>query len=91
MAQGSRRPVRSDIATLLQEVRAIELLASEAEVSPERLQAYWDLSADLIALVTEVEEYERENPQASYEDPAMFTFKHRLRGITSRLAEIAEP
>jgi hypothetical protein len=28
-------------------------------------------------------------PDASYEDPAMFTFKHRLRGITSRLAEMS--
>jgi len=83
------RPVRSDIAALLQEIRAIELLASEADVSPERLQAYWDLSADLIALVTDVEEYERANPMAGYDDPAMFTFKHRLRGITSRLADVA--
>jgi hypothetical protein len=83
------RRARSDIALLLQEVHAIELLASEAEISPDRLQAYWDLSADLISLVTDVEEYEREHPEASYEDPTMFTFKHRLRTITSRLAEIA--
>lgn len=84
-----RRPARSDIAALLQEVRAIELLASEAEIGPDRLQDYWDLSADLIALVAEIEEYERVKPDASYEDPAMFTFKHRLRGITSRLAEMS--
>jgi hypothetical protein len=90
MAQGSRRTARSDIAALLQEVRAIELLASEAEVSPDRLQAYWDLSADLIALVTDIEDYERENPHAGYDDPAMFTFKHRLRAITSRLAEVSD-
>jgi hypothetical protein len=83
------RRARSDIATLLQEIRAIELLASEAEIPAERLQDYWTLSADLIALVTEVEEYAQDHPNASYEDPSMFAFKHRLRAITSRLAEIA--
>lgn len=84
------RAPRSDVHMLLQEARAIELLTSEAEIAPNRLQDYWTLSTDLIALVTEIEDFEREHPSATYEDPAMFTFKHRLRNITARLADMSE-
>lgn len=82
------RQTRSDIYQLLQEARAIELVANEAEIDPRRIEDYWALSADLIALVADIEEHERQLPHASYDDPALFTFKHRLRSISSRLAEI---
>ncbi len=83
------RATRSDIELLLQETRAIELLASETDVPADRLEAYWNLSADLIALSTDIEEFRTEHPTASYQDPTMFTLKYRLRAITSRLAELA--
>lgn len=82
------RSIRSDVAALVQEARAIELVTSEADVPIERIQAYWTLSADLIALVADIEEYQLERPNATYEDPTMFALKHRLRGITSRLSDL---
>jgi hypothetical protein len=84
------RTTRSDIHALLQEARAIELLTTEADIAAAGLQDYWDLSADLIALVTDIEDYERQHPDASYQDPSLFALKHRLREITSRLAEMTE-
>jgi hypothetical protein len=82
------RAARSDIDTLRQEAQAIELLASEADIAADKLEEYWNLSADLIALVTDIEEYRSEQPHAGYDDPVMFTFKQRLRAIVSRLAEM---
>jgi hypothetical protein len=83
-----RRQHRSDIYLLLQEARAIELLANEAEIDPAQIQEYWSLSADLIALVADVEQYEQQFPNASYDDPALFAFKHRLRAVASRLTQM---
>lgn len=83
------RSSRSDVTQLVQEARAIELLASEADVPPERLQDYWSLSTELIALVTDIEAFQIEHPSASNDDPTMFTLRHRLRQIVSRLAELS--
>lgn len=83
------RATKSDISLLLQEAHAIELVASEADVPLERIEEYWTLSTELIALVTEIEQFQVERPDATYEDPTMFTFKHRLRAITSTLADLA--
>ena len=84
------RATRSDIGTLLQETRAIEMLMNEADVPPHRLQEYWALSADLMVLVTDIEEQQASNPNSGYDDPIMFTLKHRLREVISRLAELQE-
>ncbi len=84
-------PPRSDIAALLQEARAIEMLANEADVPPQRLQEYWDLATDLMVLVTDIEEQQQVNPNTGYDDPLMFTLKQRLRKIISRLAELQQP
>lgn len=83
------RPAKSDVASLLQEVHAIEMVASDSDVPLERIEEYWSLSTDLIALVAEIEEFGATHPDASYDDPTMFTFKHRLRAITSTLAELS--
>jgi hypothetical protein len=82
------RRVRSDIETLLQEARAMEMLANEADVPIESMHEYWSLSADLITLVTDIEEYQGEHPFAEYDDPNVFTLKHRLRNVASRLGEM---
>lgn len=84
------RPVRTDISAMLQEARALEMYATEIEVAPDRLQDYWSLSADLIALVADIEEFQTETPDATYENPAMFVFKQRLRGVAARLGQMAE-
>lgn len=83
------RPIKTEIASLLQEVRAMELLADEIEVSPGDLQRYWDVSADLITLATDIEEYGAMNPGAGYEEPEMLDYRRRLRGIAARLGELA--
>lgn len=82
------RASRSDIAALLREAHAIETLATDTDVGPQLLEDYWRLSADLIVLVSDIEAYEASEPQANYDDPSVFTFKQRLRAITSRLAEL---
>jgi hypothetical protein len=82
------RPARSEAQVLLQEARAIEMLADETEVSPDRLQDYWALAADLITLVTDIEQHAEEHPNADFEDPEILALRRRLREIASRLAEI---
>jgi hypothetical protein len=72
----------------MEEARSLELLADEAEIAPDRTQDYWALAADLITLVTDIEEFQAASPQASYEDPAMLALRRRLREISSRLMEL---
>jgi hypothetical protein len=79
---------RSDAAMLLQEARAMELLANEVEVTFERMQDYWTLAADLITLVADIEQLQVEHPDVTYEDPQLFSLKQRLRGIASRLGSL---
>lgn len=67
----------------------MELLADETEVDPGGLQAYWDVSADLITLAADLEEYASRNPAAGYEEPEMLDFRRRLRTIAARLGELA--
>ncbi len=67
----------------------MELLADQTEVDPAGLQAYWDVSADLITLASDIEDYASENPTAGYEEPQMLDFRRRLRSIAARLGELA--
>jgi hypothetical protein len=67
----------------------MELLADETEVDPAGLQAYWDVSADLITLAADIEEYAAVNPAAGYEEPEMLEFRRRLRSVAARLGELA--
>jgi hypothetical protein len=83
------RPTRTEVSALLQEARAVELLAEEAEVAPESLQAYWSVSADLITLVAEIEKLQAERSGAGADDPEIFALRHRLRQVASRLMELS--
>jgi len=83
-----RRAGRSDVDTLLQEARGLELLASEAEIPVERVQEYWAISADLVTLVMDIEAYLDAHPQATYEDTEMVDLRRRLRNVASRLSEL---
>jgi hypothetical protein len=74
---------------LLQEARALEMLADEAEVEPSRLQEYWSMAADLITLVNDIEEFEAAHPEAGYDEPDMLALRRRVRGIASRLAQLS--
>jgi hypothetical protein len=65
------------------------MLAEEAEIPATRLQDYWSLSADLITLVTDIEQLGVEKPDAQYDDPEMLALRRRVRDVTSRLAELS--
>lgn len=79
---------RSEVRLLKQEAEGLELLATEAEVEPHQLQAYWDLSLDLVALVLDIDAFAVASPHAAESDPQVIALRHRLRDIASRLAEI---
>lgn len=82
------RAPRSDVANLLTEVRALEMLANEADVGPNRLQDYWALASDLLILVSDIEEYQALHPTAGYEEPEMLSLRRRMREVAARLAEL---
>jgi hypothetical protein len=73
---------------LLQEARAMELLADEIDIPFERVQEYWALSADLITLVADIEQLQSAEPRLSYEDPRLFELRHRLRQVAARLGAL---
>lgn len=85
------RSHRSDIDALVQEARAVEMLANEAEVEPTKLQEYWAIAADLITLTADIEALQAATPSAGYDDPQLLDLRRRLRQITSRLAEVSVP
>lgn len=68
----------------------MELLATEAEVPTERVQDYWNVSADLISLVLDIEGYLGSRPDATDAEAEMVDFRRRLRAIAVRLAELTE-
>lgn len=83
------RSTRSDIDSLLQDARSLELLTDDADVTPDHVQEYWALAADLINLVSDIEQLRATDPAATYEDPALLALRRRLREISSRLMELS--
>jgi hypothetical protein len=79
---------RSEVRLLKQEAQGLELVATEAEVEPNRLQDYWALSMDLVALVMDIDAFADRSPGALEGDPEVIALRHRLRDIASRLADI---
>ena len=82
------RQARSEIDALLQEARAMELLANETEAPPNRLQEYWQLSADLINLVADIEEQRASQVESATEDVRLLGLRRRMREIAARIAEL---
>ena len=83
------RPPRSETTALLEEARAIELLASQAEVPADRLQEYWSVSAELLTIVLDVEELQASNGGDSEGDPVVQDLRRRLRAVAARLTELS--
>ncbi len=79
------RPARTEIRLLKEEAQGLEFLASEAEVEFSRLEEYWALSLELVALVTDIDDFAVQSPYAERDDPAMIAFRHKLRDLASRL------
>lgn len=82
------RSARSEAHFLQQEVRSIELLASETDVPASEMDEYWALSIDLVTLATDVEQYVASVPRADENDPELLSLRHRLRAITARLGAL---
>jgi glutamate 5-kinase len=74
---------------LLQEARALELLANETDLAAAHLQEYWQLAADLLVLVSDIEALEQTAPSAPEDAPQLLALRRRLREISSRLAALA--
>lgn len=68
----------------------MELLANEIEVPPERLQEYWNVSAELINLVSDIELFGEENPHAEPDDVRVKQLRRRVRIIASHLTSLPE-
>jgi hypothetical protein len=79
---------RSEVRLLKQEAQGLELVATEAEVDSNRLQDYWALSMDLVALVMDIDAFADRSPRAPEGDPEVIALRHRLRDIAARLADI---
>jgi hypothetical protein len=79
---------KSELEALLREVRALETLAEEADIEGNRLEDYWDVSAELITLVTDIELQAAELP-ADLDDDDLVELQRRVRHVASCLAEIS--
>lgn len=83
------RAARNEVKLLKQEAQGLEIVATEAEVEPHRLQEYWALSMDLVALVMDIDAFGDRSPNADEGDPEVIVLRHRLRDIAGRLAEVS--
>ena len=82
------RAARNEVRLLKQEAQGLEIVATEAEVEPHRLQEYWALSMDLVALVMDIDGFAERSPNADEGDPQVIALRHRLRDIAGRLADV---
>ena len=62
------RTARSEVKLLQQEAQGLELVASDAAIEPNRLQDYWALSLDLVALVMDIDAFAASSPDAQESD-----------------------
>jgi hypothetical protein len=84
-----RRSTRTDLSTLLEEARSLEVLAEATDVTPERLQDYWATAAELITSVIEIESLSEAEPFLTDVDARVVDLRHRLRLIAARLIELS--
>lgn len=82
------RAARSEVRALQQEAQGLELVASDAEIEQNRLQDYWALSMDLVALVLDIDAFALSSPDAGESDPEVIALRHRLRDIATRLVDM---
>jgi hypothetical protein len=83
------RTARSEVKLLKQEAHGLELVASDAAIEPHRLQEYWALSMDLVALVMDIDAFALSSPEAQEADTEVTALRHRLRDISTRLADMS--
>ncbi len=82
------RGARTEAGLLLQEARALELYASEIEVTIPDMQDYWSASTELVALAVDIDAFAAERPSAPADDPEMFALRRSLRTLAARFSQL---
>ena len=81
----------SDWLELREQMHAAELLLEDVQFAPADLATYWAMSADLLALLQEIDEYleRRRASGPGDDDRAIYVrMRHRLRAVLARAEEI---
>lgn len=80
-----------DWLSLREEMQAAEALLAEMQFEPQDLPAYWSMSADLLALLQEIDEHleqwRQQGPGAD-ERVAYLALRKRLNALLARSEEI---
>jgi hypothetical protein len=83
---------RSDTlpSRLLDEARSIEALLDDLEPSPEQMEAYWDLSLRMVALITEVEAFAEQGASRAIaaDDAGYVSLRKRLVSVENVLFDL---
>lgn len=83
------RSTRSEADALLDEAHALELLADDTEVPPERIEEYWRLSTELIGLILDIEQYRQQHPLDPPDEEEVLNLRRRLREVAAGLSELS--
>ena len=81
----------SDWLDLREQMHAAELLLEDVQFAPADLATYWALSADLLALLQEIDEYleRRRSSGPGNDDQAIYLqMRRRLVALLARAEEI---
>ena len=81
----------SDWLELREQMHAAELLLEDVQFAPANLATYWAMSADLLALLQEVDEYleRRRSGGPGDDDQAIYVhLRHRLTALLAKAEEI---
>jgi hypothetical protein len=86
-----RRITLGDWLDLRDAMEAAEALLEDVEIAPTDLATYWGLSADLLALLQEIDEHLeqwREHGPGGDEAELHLGMQRRLRGVLAKAEEI---
>ena len=81
----------SDWLELREQMHAAELLLEDVQFAPANLATYWAMSADLLALLQETDEYleRRRTSGPGDDDQAIYVdLRHRLTALLAKTEEI---
>ena len=81
----------SDWLELREQMHAAELLLEDVQFAPADLATYWAMSADLLALLQEIDEYleRRRASGPGDDDQASYVhIRHRLTALLAKAEEI---
>jgi hypothetical protein len=86
-----RNPIPlSDWLELREQMHAAELLLEDVQFAPADLATYWAMSADLLALLREIEEYLEHRRAAGPGDDDQDSFVQMRRRLVALLAKAEE-